>query len=190
MSILLPPFWLIRVAVAAVWLYEGLWCKLLHGQPHELEVVEAVPCFGPRVGALFLQVLGVVEVALAVWTLSALAPVLCAIDADVAAGGTERERPGLVAPHHPRPGRHGGQELRFPRAGLGSGRLAGLGVTMTIAETAWKRGRFDARGGPSKVLFGRMYEDAAIECGRIPARGTRLLHRLGRLHRDATRAAP
>jgi hypothetical protein len=79
MSALLPPFWLIRVAVAAVWLYEGLWCKLLRGQPHELEVVEAVPWFGPRVGALFLQVLGVVEVALALWTLSAFAPVPCAI---------------------------------------------------------------------------------------------------------------
>jgi hypothetical protein len=78
MSSLLPPFWLIRAAVAAVWLYEGLWCKLLRGQPHEFEVVEAVPYFGPRIGALFLKVLGVVEVALAVWTLSAVAPVACA----------------------------------------------------------------------------------------------------------------
>jgi DoxX-like family len=79
MSTLLPPFWLIRVAVAAVWIYEGLWCKLLRGQPHELEVVEAVPYFGPRVGALFLQALGAVEVALGVWTLSAIAPLQCAI---------------------------------------------------------------------------------------------------------------
>jgi hypothetical protein len=37
MATLLPPLWLIRAAVAAVWLYEGLWCKLLRGQPHELE---------------------------------------------------------------------------------------------------------------------------------------------------------
>lgn len=36
---------------------------------------------------------------------------------------------------------------------------------MTAASTPWQRGRFDARSGPSKVLFGRMYEDAAIECG-------------------------
>jgi len=79
MFTLLPPFWLIRVAVAAVWLYEGLWCKLLRGQAHELEVVKAVPWFGPRIGALFLQVLGVVEVALALWTLSAIAPVMCAV---------------------------------------------------------------------------------------------------------------
>lgn len=35
---------------------------------------------------------------------------------------------------------------------------------MTDASTPWERGRFDARRGPSKVLFGRMYEDAAIEC--------------------------
>ena len=38
-------------------------------------------------------------------------------------------------------------------------------MTTTVAETAWERGRFDARGGPSKVLFGRMYEDASIELG-------------------------
>ena len=79
MSALLPPSWLIRVAVAAVWLYEGLWCKLLRGQPHEFAVVEAVPYFGPRIGTLFLKVLGVVEVALAAWTLSAISPVACAV---------------------------------------------------------------------------------------------------------------
>ena len=73
-----PPFWLIRVAVAAVWFYEGLWCKLLGGQPHELEVVTAVPYFGPRIGALFLKALGVVEVALGVWVLTAIAPQACA----------------------------------------------------------------------------------------------------------------
>ncbi len=78
-STLLPPSWLIRAAVAAVWLYEGLWCKLLRGQPHELEVVEAVPHFGPRIGAHFLTVLGVVEVAMAVWTLSTISPVMCAV---------------------------------------------------------------------------------------------------------------
>jgi S-adenosylmethionine:diacylglycerol 3-amino-3-carboxypropyl transferase len=36
---------------------------------------------------------------------------------------------------------------------------------MTTAETPWQRGRFDARRGPSKVLFGRMYEDSEIERG-------------------------
>jgi hypothetical protein len=79
MLTLLPPFWLIRVAVAAVWLYEGLWCKLLHGQPHELKVVASVPYLGPRTAALFLQALGAVEVALGIWTLTAVAPLPCAV---------------------------------------------------------------------------------------------------------------
>jgi len=30
--------------------------------------------------------------------------------------------------------------------------------------SAWKAGRFDSRSGAPRVLFGRMYEDAAIEC--------------------------
>jgi S-adenosylmethionine:diacylglycerol 3-amino-3-carboxypropyl transferase len=29
--------------------------------------------------------------------------------------------------------------------------------------TPWESGRFDTRGGPRKILFGRMYEDVAIE---------------------------
>lgn len=36
-------------------------------------------------------------------------------------------------------------------------------MDVTGGSTAWERGRFDARGGSSKVLFGRMYEDAEIE---------------------------
>ena len=44
-------------------------------------------------------------------------------------------------------------------------------VTTSTAETAWARGRFDARGGPEKVLFGRMYEDASIEREAFPPGG-------------------
>lgn len=76
---LMPPHWLIRGAVAAVWLYEGLWCKLLRGEPRELEVVQAVPRYGPRFGAPFLMALGVVEVAIALWVLSGFSPLLCAV---------------------------------------------------------------------------------------------------------------
>ena len=78
MIALLPPFWLIRFAVAAVWLYEGLWCKLLGGEPHQLRVVEAAPRFDPRTGPLFLKLLGAAEVVLALWALSAVAPIPCA----------------------------------------------------------------------------------------------------------------
>jgi len=41
----------------------------------------------------------------------------------------------------------------------------------TVAETVWERGRFDARSGPGKVLFGRMYEDASIEQRAFPPGG-------------------
>ena len=36
-------------------------------------------------------------------------------------------------------------------------------VSTSAAETVWEHGRFDARDGPGKVLFGRVYEDASIE---------------------------
>jgi S-adenosylmethionine:diacylglycerol 3-amino-3-carboxypropyl transferase len=36
-------------------------------------------------------------------------------------------------------------------------------MSSTVAATAWKNGRFRAAPGPRKLLFGRMYEDTAIE---------------------------
>ncbi len=36
------------------------------------------------------------------------------------------------------------------------------------AATAWRSGRFDARVGPKRILFGRMYEDAEIERAAFP----------------------
>ena len=75
----LPPLLLVRSAVAAVWLYEGLWCKVLGREPHQVQVVEAVPRLGPIVGKRFLLALGVVETALGVWVMSGLTPGLCAL---------------------------------------------------------------------------------------------------------------
>jgi hypothetical protein len=79
MPALFPPVWLIRGAVALVWLYEGLWCKLLGGEPRQLQVVEAVPRFGPRAGMLFLTLLGFVELGVAAWAFSGLLPLECAL---------------------------------------------------------------------------------------------------------------
>jgi S-adenosylmethionine:diacylglycerol 3-amino-3-carboxypropyl transferase len=36
-------------------------------------------------------------------------------------------------------------------------------MTSTVPATAWQDGRFGTRAGPRKLLFGCMYEDAAIE---------------------------
>jgi DoxX-like protein len=73
-----PSIVVIRAAVAAVWLYEGLWCKLLGRTPSQVEVVSEVPHFGAFAGP-FIKALGVFEVALAAWALSGIAPGTCAI---------------------------------------------------------------------------------------------------------------
>jgi hypothetical protein len=77
--IIFPPLALIRTSVAAVWLYEGLWCKILGRVQLQVQVVTAVPKLGPRFGAAFLKVLGVVEIALAVWVVAGVAPGMCAM---------------------------------------------------------------------------------------------------------------
>jgi hypothetical protein len=76
---LLPPVSLIHVAVAAVWLYEGLWCKLLNGQPRQVRVVAAMPRYGAHIGTQLLKLLGVVEVVVGVWILTRIAPIVCAV---------------------------------------------------------------------------------------------------------------
>lgn len=76
-TMLPPPEPLIRVAVAAVWLYEGLWCKLLGREPRQLEVVGAVGAV--PLGRRFLWSLGLVEVGIAVWVLSGFQPAYCAL---------------------------------------------------------------------------------------------------------------
>ncbi len=78
MPALLPPVWLIRAAIAAVWLYEGLWCKLLGHDRRQLEIVGAVPRLGLRAGAPFLKVLGAAEVGLGLWAWTGLLPIPCA----------------------------------------------------------------------------------------------------------------
>ncbi len=78
-SVVFPPLAVIRGSIAAVWLYEGLWCKILGRVPSQVQVVTAVPRLGPRFGPLFLKVLGVLEVAVAIWVLAGVAPSACAI---------------------------------------------------------------------------------------------------------------
>jgi hypothetical protein len=77
-SHLLLPLWVVHVAVAAVWFYEGLWCKLLNGEPNQARIVQALPGYGPRFGARFLKLLGIVEIAVGLWALIGFAPILCA----------------------------------------------------------------------------------------------------------------
>lgn len=76
---LLIPIWLLRFAVASVWIYEGLWCKLMTRSSHELEVIATMPYFGPTAFGNALKVLGLVELGIAIWIMTGLAPVACAL---------------------------------------------------------------------------------------------------------------
>jgi uncharacterized membrane protein YphA (DoxX/SURF4 family) len=65
LSLLLP-----RIAIALVWLYQGLWCKLLSREPRHRKIICAVPFLnGPRPRQA-LAALGAIECLLAVWVLS------------------------------------------------------------------------------------------------------------------------
>ena len=78
-AVVFPSMVLIRSSVAGVWLYQGLWCKILGGLPSQSAIVTAVPRVGPRFGGPVLTLLGVVETVLAIWVLSGRAPGLCAL---------------------------------------------------------------------------------------------------------------
>jgi hypothetical protein len=65
---------LIRTAVAAVWLYQGLWCKLLGGAGRHGEIVGSLPLLGAAAAHSLLLAIGAAECALAVWTLAGIRP--------------------------------------------------------------------------------------------------------------------
>jgi uncharacterized membrane protein YphA (DoxX/SURF4 family) len=68
-----------RVAIAGVWVYEGLWCKLLGGCPSHAAIVSALSRPFGNVAPLLLTVIGTVEVVLAVWVVSGWRSRLAAI---------------------------------------------------------------------------------------------------------------
>jgi hypothetical protein len=76
---LLIPGWLLSAAVAIVWLYEGLWCKLMARSMHELDVIASMPFFGSDGFRIALKLLGVLELAIALWVMTGIAPVYCAL---------------------------------------------------------------------------------------------------------------
>jgi uncharacterized membrane protein YphA (DoxX/SURF4 family) len=67
-----------RTAVASVWLYEGLWCKLLAADAGQRAIVASAPAIGGAAG-FALAAIGVAETALAGWVLSGRARRLAAV---------------------------------------------------------------------------------------------------------------
>jgi uncharacterized membrane protein YphA (DoxX/SURF4 family) len=68
----------VRPLVAAVWLVHGLYNKLLGGSPRHLAIVQSVLGLAGSAGERVLTMVGLFEVALALWILSGRAPRRCA----------------------------------------------------------------------------------------------------------------
>jgi hypothetical protein len=56
-----------RIAIASVWLYQGLWCKLLGHAPHHQKIAETTPFLNSSRARQFLNAPGVLECVLAAW---------------------------------------------------------------------------------------------------------------------------
>ena len=69
--------WAGRLSIGAVWLYQGLWNKLLARSAHQAAIISAVagPSSARRV---VLAVLGVAEVLLSTWVIAGWRPRACA----------------------------------------------------------------------------------------------------------------
>jgi len=65
-----PDHKLIRLSIAMVWFYQGLWCKVLGGVPHQEALISTMPFIRAAEVRLALITLGLIECGLAVWVLS------------------------------------------------------------------------------------------------------------------------
>jgi SAM-dependent methyltransferase len=158
-----------RLAVALVWLYQGLWCKLLGRCPGHRAIVEAVPGLAGPAGTLVLAGLGTIEAGLAVWVLCGWRPRLAAAAQTLLLVGMNGG--GLLwgREHIADPGALITQNLAFlTLVWLVAGRAAADRARADREATPWARGRLDQRSGPPQLLFGRMHEDWRIEAEVFP----------------------
>jgi hypothetical protein len=65
MSNLLP-----RATIASVWIYQGLWCKVLGRMPRHQEIVGTVPFLNAARAHRALVGVGLLECVIALWVLS------------------------------------------------------------------------------------------------------------------------
>jgi hypothetical protein len=61
---------LLRLPAAAVWLHQGLWCKVLGRDPAHVAVVASLPGVSPTTARRLTRALGAAETALAVLVLT------------------------------------------------------------------------------------------------------------------------
>lgn len=68
---------LLKYCIAAVWLVNGLWCKVLNGVPRHTEIVARI--LGPEHATLLTKTIGCLEIAMAIWIVSNIKPRLNAV---------------------------------------------------------------------------------------------------------------
>ena len=62
LALIFPSLLWMRVSVAVVWLYEGLWCKVLGMMPTQLAIVVELPGFSRERALVLLKSVGAVEI--------------------------------------------------------------------------------------------------------------------------------
>ena len=67
---------ILQYAIAAVWLANGLWCKVLDGVPRHRQIVARI--LGDGHAGLITKVIGGAEVGMAMWVCSSIQPKVCA----------------------------------------------------------------------------------------------------------------
>lgn len=77
--LILPSLFWMRVTIAAVWLYEGLWCKVLGMMPSQLAIVTELPGFSRERAVVVWKSVGAVEIFLGLWVLTGAHPGWCAL---------------------------------------------------------------------------------------------------------------
>ena len=66
-----------QILIGAVWIFRGLYSKLLHGIPrHQLIVAKVL---GEKIACPATKAIGVLEVLLGLWVLSGSVPIPCAV---------------------------------------------------------------------------------------------------------------
>jgi len=70
----MPNLLLIRASVAAVWIYQGLWCKVLGNATRQQAILDSVPFLNDAQAHSALMLLGAAECLLAAWVLWGRAP--------------------------------------------------------------------------------------------------------------------
>lgn len=67
-----------RLVLAGVWLYQGVWAKVLDGDPSHREIVGRMPGMTPTSARAATTAIGLLEAGLAAWVLSGRRPRACA----------------------------------------------------------------------------------------------------------------